>query len=541
MVAQVIPIRKVGAAGVIADVDPYNLGLSDISRAVNVRYGSGKVSRGPVFRGLHELPFEPGYLCTIPPTSDFTEEVVATSADFGKVHRVTAHETIDMTPEGWTGEDSTDPITDAVLGGVSYLNRSTRVPIYRAPGDEKYSLVPGWDPNWHTRVIRSFKDYVIALNMVEGPDYFPTRIRWSDETGYGGPPPSWDAASTTTLAGFNDPNEMRHTLVDGLALGNAFFLYCTDEIWRMDFTPTKDVFVFRKVIADATIMNTNCVAAVGSLHFVFGRDDIYSHDGVTPESLAFDRVRDFIFNAIDRNLAHLCFVHHDPANNEVYFCYPSTDQLVGYQEPLTGCNRAAVLNYRQKTWAFYDLPNVTASTRGTVDTGQTWEDFGEQTWGELGGSWLSLGGDSAQHNLFVSRLDARQDLNANRFLGLDDLNGGRLTQKPVPECNKPAYIERVGMDMDELGLPLSAYKVIHEVRPQLFVQQGSQVDFSFGGGMLAGEDPTWTYNMRFDPRRQPKMNMRQGGRYLSWRLTVASMIDFWISGFDLAIDTSGDL
>ena len=49
---QTLPIRDVGAAGVITDVAPASLPPNAFTRAKNVRFDEGAVVRAPVFRSV---------------------------------------------------------------------------------------------------------------------------------------------------------------------------------------------------------------------------------------------------------------------------------------------------------------------------------------------------------------------------------------------------------------------------------------------------------------------------------------------------------
>ena len=42
-----LPIRNLGAAGVITDVDPFNLPYAAFTKAKNVRFTEGNVERAP--------------------------------------------------------------------------------------------------------------------------------------------------------------------------------------------------------------------------------------------------------------------------------------------------------------------------------------------------------------------------------------------------------------------------------------------------------------------------------------------------------------
>ena len=46
-----LPIRGLGSIVVVTDVDPYNLPINAFTRAKNVRFTEGKVTRAPYFVG----------------------------------------------------------------------------------------------------------------------------------------------------------------------------------------------------------------------------------------------------------------------------------------------------------------------------------------------------------------------------------------------------------------------------------------------------------------------------------------------------------
>ena len=94
-------------------------------------------------------------------------------------------------------------------------------------------------------------------------------------------------------------------------------------------------------------------------HYVFGPFDIYVHDGTSKQSICDERVKNFIFGALNNADADRCFVQHNPTLNEIYFCYKSGDQHVAFPNA-DRCNRAAAYNYRNDSWSFMDLPNVSS-------------------------------------------------------------------------------------------------------------------------------------------------------------------------------------
>ena len=83
--------------------------------------------------------------------------------------------------------------------------------------------------------------------------------------------------------------------------------------------------------------------------------------------LMLERVRSFIYNSLNNTAKERFFVQHNPTLNEIYFCYLSGDALVNFPNA-NRCNRAAVYNYRNNTWSFMDLPNVSSGTVANINS-----------------------------------------------------------------------------------------------------------------------------------------------------------------------------
>ena len=149
------------------------------------------------------------------------------------------------------------------------------------------------------RVLRSFGDFLIALNTTEGGSTFPSRVRFSNIALANNAPDSWDASDTTKSAGFNDLSQMGTPIVDGATLGSNFIVYSSDQVWQMEFVGGTFIFNFRKLFQDRGIINQNCVVEVSGKHYVFDADDIYIHDGLSDQSLVDGRIKDYIYSGID--------------------------------------------------------------------------------------------------------------------------------------------------------------------------------------------------------------------------------------------------
>lgn len=541
-----LPVRNLGGAGIISDIHPYDLPPNVFSAGVNVRFENGTVSRAPVFREVTDLSseagpeFQPAHLFSIPAVSSGNESLIVTDADFSKVYSIIGETTIDVTPADVTTGDTGEPFSHDFLGNVAYLNRRSNVPYKLASGDATFVPLTAWDSSWRCSILRAYKDFLVALNVKKGAVEYPQMVKWSDFVQFGSDPLSWDETSTENSAGENILNQMRGNILDGAVLRDTFLIYGENEVWAMNYIGGQFIFDFRKRFDDVGIINTNCVVEIDGLHYVFDRNDIIAHDGATKRSVIHGKNKDFVFGGMVRDLAHLCFVAHNPKLNEIHFCYPSQDRLVGFPNPTNGCNRAAVYNYRRDTWTFYDLPYVTASAYAAVASGMTYEDTAPTPYVEMGGTYAGDEDQSERHQLFASRSSPANGVSVSRIVGLDLITGGRLSRPVCLELLKDAFVERIGIDLDEQGASIAAYKSLLKVYPQIAVRNGvGGVRFQFGANDTSGVSPSWDDPQPFEPLNDYQLSVRRAGRYLAHRLTHTGTSDFSYSGFDALLTLRG--
>lgn len=538
--------RNLGQLGVISDVRPYDLPPNAISASVNTCFKNNTIERAPVFHRVHTYTgegFTPGYIFALPAIAGggLVEPLVTVSSDYSSLQQLIGPTVTDVTPLTWSSSGSTEQQwTSGFLGNVSYLNRASAVPIYKGPSDAQYSPLTNWDASWRCEVLRTYKDFLIALNVTKGAVEFPTLVKWSDLTTFGSVPASWDHTSTTNSAGENVLNEMREPIIDGLSLRDAFIIYGKSEVWTMEYVGGTFIFRFRKLFDDFGAISQNCVVQVAGLHYVFDKNDIYVHDGVSPRSIISGRNKKFVFDSLDTSQKHRCFVSHNPRLNEIMFHYPSDDGLIGFANTDVGCNRAAVYNYKYDTWQFYDMPNVNSCALAGTAAGDTYQTDLVIDYQNKGGSYAGVGDSQIAFPMYASVADSALGLTDHRILGLDRLSQGVLAKPIETEALKDAFVERVGLDLDENGTPLVAYKSIKAIFPQVEMLNGSDgVYFQFGSTDIIGQDPLWGSETLFDPEADAKVDVREAGRYLGYRVRCTGLNDFAFSGFDANITARG--
>jgi len=531
-----LPIRDLGSTGVITDVDPYNLPFNAFTRANNVRFQSGRVSRAPVFRTVKDsISFAPQHLHGINSSTGF-DSVIVVSDDY-EVHEYGGG-TLNDRSGSISGSSSVKSFTSCSLADVTYINREDRVPVFRAPSGTNFADLTNWPSTYRTGSLRSFGDFLIASNMTEGSTNFPNRVKWSNIATANAIPDSWDPTDTTKSAGFNDLVQMTTPIIDTATLGSNLMIYSSDQVWQMEFVGGQFIFNFRKVFADAGIINQNCVVEVERKHFVFDSNDIYINDGVSRTSIADQRVKDYIFASLNNSLTDRCFVAHNQDLEEIYFCYVSGDDMVSFADT-TGCNRAAVYNYRSNTWSFMDLPNVYAATSANVSSVSTYA-TATQTYADIGGTYYSQEAGFDQHLLMAGRTDTSNGIASNKLWGVDLFDTGSLSFSMDTTATKPTKLERVGIDLDESQLPLTGYKTISKISPQIeTLNSDKNFSFTFGAAQLPGDVPTFGAAQVLNISTGYKLDTRESGRYLSYKLEVPDDKDFSFSSFDVEIYAMG--
>lgn len=537
-----IPVRDLGSVGIISDVNPYDLPSNAFSAGVNVRFENGSVTRAPIFRNVKNLESTSriiGHMFAIPDASGGPETVVVVNSNYNTITGIVGTVETDLTPGTITTGDTEQPFTSCFLGNIAYLNRRQNVPLYKSTAIADFASLPNWDSTHRCGVLRAYKDTLVALNVLKGSTEYPSMVKWSDFTSFNAVPGSW-TASPSNSAGENILNEMEGAIIDGMELRDSFYIYGYNEVWAMNFIGGDFVYDFRKRFNDRGILNTNCVVEVEGLHYVFEGNDIYVHDGATPRSIIHGRDKDFVFSSLKKDFKHLCFVFYDKNLDEIHFNYVSDDRLIGFRGVTNGCNRAAVYNIRNGTWTFYDLPNVTSACYSQLSTGQTYADMGTNIYSDFSGTYIGDEDGSESHLIYIGNLATAQGLTATRIYGLDKATGGRLSRPVEVEALKPALLERIGIDMDDTGAPLSSYKSLLGFYPQVgLTGEPDTLSFQFGASDVTGLQPAWNTAQNFNPSTQNKLDVRVAGRYLAYRLTHEGISDFTFSGFDVRVTRRG--
>jgi hypothetical protein len=536
----IFPVRDIAKYGIITDQDPYTLPVGAWSSGVNVRFRNGSVTRAPVFRNVQGLTNASPRFCTAnTPNAGFSSIIIGSLN--GRVTSITSGvgET-DISIAGYTNSNAEAPFTSTHLADVFYVNRSDRIPWSLRTSDTVFQPLANWDATWRAQLLRSCGSALVALGITKGGASFPTMVKTSEFAIADSVPSTWDAADPTTNATENILAEMDSPIVDAQTLGEVMFIYGLEETWLMQADGSENVWSYHKIFNDAGAINANCVVEVNKMHFVFGLNDIWKHDGVSKVSICDQRVRDFIFSSMNLAATNRCFVSYNAKLKEITFNYVSADALASFGTQTSGCNRAAVYNITTDTWTFDDLPFVFGSAEANLDTITPW-DGATASWATIGGTWADQNDSLKRVAVMVG--DDASTFDITRSLYAFDLQGpGSVVALPVDtKATMGWQLSRDGIDLDEVGVDLRGYKTINTIYPQARLQTDAvPVTFSFGSADYFSEAVTMSDPQTYDGLALYKLDYNSAGRYLLMQMSHDDWHYVNITGFDLDLDVTGE-
>jgi hypothetical protein len=539
-----VRLRNLGTQGILTDPDPYSLPLGAFSGGVNVRFRNNTISSAPVFRAAIRLGTTDPRFASAAQLVAGTQQLFVGYKD-GTVKSVANSVETDVSIASYTPSAVEAIWSSTVVGDVAYINRSDRAPWYMRSSDTTFKnlgvtapTVNDWANTWSCRLLRQCTGALVALNVTKGATTNSQMVKTSSLVQANQIPVSWDQTTPNTLASENTLSAMDGPIQDACNLGQDLIIYGAREAWRMHADGSTFVYDYTKLPFKKGSLNANCSVEIDGKNYVFGLDDIWVHDGNSEKSLCDQKTRDFIFASANIAQSSKFFVTFNPRLNELYFCYVSGDQYVNYRG--NGCNRSAVYNITNDSWSFDDLPSVFFGINGPLSNFLTYTTV-TSAYDAMGGSYQDQEDGGKRVNLFVGD---------NSVTGLQttlyafDLYGiGSVAPFPVdPAATGPVYLERVGIDLDELEANLRDYKTINSIFPQarLDTSGGSSLMIDIGASdFVNSAAPSYDGYQAYDGKTRYKLDFNAAGRWLSIRMKWADYRTFSMTGFDLDIQTTG--
>jgi hypothetical protein len=609
-------LRNLGKHGVITDIDPYDLPIEAFSAGVNIRFRNNKITSGPVFRSVYQVPeTDPRFACSASPATGL--DLFFVGYKNGQVKRFSSNTETDFTLSGYTTSAVEAAWSSTVLGAVVYINRADRAPWYLRASDVAFqdlskilltttaatatssntltftsvpaTIVAGmvvtdkttglsvgtiasttsttvvlvanaanavgsgdiiaftngasqigqWDTAWSCKVLRSCAGALVALNVTKGATSYQTMVKTSSIPTSGTVPVSWDQTASNAIATENQLTKMDGPITDGCSLGQDLIVYGLRECWRMHADNSTFIYSYEKLPFNKGALNVNCSFEYEGKNFVFGLDDIWMHDGNSERSLCDEKTRDFIFGSLNLSQASKCFVAYNPKLKEMYFAYVSGDPYVNYLNGVNGCNRQAVLNLTNMTWTFDDLPSCFFATNTNVSNILTYATV-TTTYTTIGGSYQDQEDGFKRAMVYVGESVAGYSL-VTSIYGFDLYGQGSILPYAVDtNATAPRYLERTGLDLDELNIDLRGYKTLSSVYPQARLGSGAAaLQMACGASDTYNGVITYLPYQSYDGITNNKLDFNVAGRWLGYKLLFADYKELTITGFDFDLKVTG--
>ncbi len=318
-----VPIRGMGALGLVQDLPSESIPVNAWSDSLNVRFIGGSV----------EKMLEPEAVVAdtegFPDTSvtgtnarfsvtwqdDFSSymAVVFRRGDGDYIYRWDQRtQTPDAsTPVQWEeigGPYEYGPWQGFQWGDTIILNNGTTAPQIFNRGSQLMEDLPNWgkissasdittgaDPSIDTvakcRIIIPLGAYLVALNVQESGDNQPNKVWWSDPAAAASIEfaPLWDYTSPVTQSAQAEAGIGSGLITAAELLNDNLIIYTENDCTAMTVVGGRFIMDFRRLF-NYGAAGLHCVEEFENKHFVVSRDRIYIHDGSTPVMIAEDRV-----------------------------------------------------------------------------------------------------------------------------------------------------------------------------------------------------------------------------------------------------------
>lgn len=401
----------------------------------------------------------------------------------------------------------------ANLNTLLVMNNSVDAPQALFFGSDNFVDLPHWPAGMTAKVVRSYKNYLIALNTNVGGTDYPTTVRWSSPADPGQAPFTWDITDATNDAGENYLADTAGSIVDGKKLRDSFIIYKEDSVYSMSYIGGVFVFSFRQLFDDVGVLSRDCVCEFDGKHFVVGQGDVYVHNGVQKSSVITGKMREYLFSNIKSSAFKKTFVVPDYNNTEIWICFCSSDNNDDDE-----CNQALIWNWIDNTWSIRELPHIRYATFGIVDPQEP--DF----WDAAIGSWDTDALPWGESNYNPSKLKIIMTSVTNDKVYLV---GNTTVFDDVPFIST---LEKSGMTFGDDRM----MKFVSSLTPH--VRGDGQMQVYIGSQYIQDGPVTWRGPYAYTIGQQFKVDCRVTGRYIAVKFVTESSSSWALNGFTLEFE-----
>jgi len=500
--------RMMPTRGLVSDLPPYELTPDAWSQVINMhpRNGGMQLAR-PLDQAYGTLLDAPYHI----------QNIQAQGQNFWLywgADSVSAVETsnphVDITPALGLTPVEPESIISTQLNGLSVFTNGFEAPQWWSGSTtDDFVALPDWPVGTVARGIAAFVYHLFAFD-IDGPGgEFSNKVMWSDAAPPGAIPGSWTPAADNQ-AGDTELAQTPGRVQCAVPLRGSMAFYKTSSMYIADFVEGNAIFVFRPALTQCGAFTRKSVVDLGGSHFVVTDGDIVITDGVSVNSIANDRVRNYLFGQIDQeNSEKLCVVYHQ-ASSQVWIYFPESGQSI--------CTKALVwdmakLSQGKDAWGARSLVGVRHAATGYVnDTGSSmlWDSVAE-AWDTVGSLWNAANFSSATRGLLHAAVST-----------LELVGRAGVTSE--------GYLERLSISFGEP----ERFKFVRRVHVR---GQGGTVYVRVGSQAVSDGAFSWSAEMPLVLGQDPFINCAVQGRLISLSIRVPE--DSLITGVDLEAELRG--
>lgn len=529
----VISINNVGKFGVVKDLPAHKLPPEAWTDIKNFHMLEGGAKKAAGHEEVYDPPSVSPYgLMFVPEPSNLYWLYMGLAKVYGVDAIAGTHYDLTRATGGDYNADQDIGWNGAVLGNIPVINNGVDDPQMWNPVStgQKLQALSNWPANTKARVIRGFKQFLIALDVTEGATRYPYIMRVSDVADPGAVPGSWDYSDPANLSIRRALQEGEDFLIDCVPLGDTNIIYKEHSVWGMQFIGGQSVWRTFKLPLNFGIMNRNCAVPIpkGRQLVVTDNYDLVVHNGQTDDSVMSARTRRWLEGQLDPTYYQRSFLAVNPLDNEVFFCFCT----VGNSVP----TRAIVWNWDTNSIGTQELENFSFGAYGFATTG------GAATIDELimNIDEMDWPIDSGLESRFTRHLLwAKPDATSPKLFK------GHSTAQ-FNGVNIEAYVERTGLALigrDRQGNPivdLERMKFLRRVIPRIEAASGTQVQVYVGSQETIEGAITWQGPYTFTVGIDLWVDTMISSKLLAVRFRTTGNVQWTLHGYDLDIELDGE-
>ncbi len=519
----IVSIAPAGQFGVINDIRPAELPAPAWSSGKNVQFIDGAVWSIMDSEVLLD-PLTEQCMWLMPTALGAAGEATWAMASPTKIYSFISNTLTNITRVSgdYTGSTSERWQGD-LLSGIALFNNGVDVPQYWSAAYASVKLLDlaNWPSGYKTKCIRSYKNYLIALDITKGGVRYPTTVLWSHPADPGSIPVSWDIADPTKDAGEYALSDTPGFCIDSLPLRDVNIIYKQDSVWAMQHIGGTYVFRFYKLFGDFGVQTRDCVVEyISGKHCVFTGNDLIIHDGQTAKSIVDGKCRSLLKGITEAQLA-TAFLVANSIYREVWLCYRNaTDAIIA-------ADTAIVYNWETGTISFRDLPDYRFIAHGKLNPTTA----GALLWSGISDTWASS-------TIPWGETKTMPSVSRSVALGTMKLEWLEALRHSTPIC----YVERLylGIAM-RAGQPpdLSSAKFISRVWPRIQGTAGDQLTITLGSAFYPDGPIVWATPHTFIIGTTEKLDCTLTGKLFAIRIESQNTDQWTYTGLDVEIIESG--